>query len=422
MALRLVSWHVAGKPVWPLLAEVDGDIGLLQEASLLFDAWLQRVVPDPAGDWATAGWTGRIWKRRTAVVQVSDRCPIRPAVALTTVGLAGSGEVAISHAGALAVAETSFGDEVITIASLYAPWEYSSSRSIYADTSAHRLLSDLSTLVHNRRGHRAERAGPVGSQRPLSRHHRPTLRTPGVARAPAPDPCVGVDASSSARAFAKPHEVSRPVWTSIPRSASDMEHPGALRFAAAPGDSCAVAGTVDLGLSILSIPGTIEGMTTGTEADVPPATYDRTVFPLVGPDPDFDALVQHLKAMTQPQLVIDDDHRIPLPKPVAEALREVVDSLAQGHAVTIAPHHTTLTTQEAADLLGVSRPTLVKLLEADVIPHTRPGRHRRVRLSDVLGYQHRQQLERDAALDELAAISDEAGLYDQHPPTGPRSS
>lgn len=149
---------------------------------------------------------------------------------------------------------------------------------------------------------------------------------------------------------------------------------------------------------------------------------DHTVFPPVDRDPEFDKLVRHLKAMTQPQLVIGDDDRIPLPREVAEALREVVIALSEGHAVTIAPQHTTLTTQQAADLLGVSRPTLVKLLEDDVIPHTRPGRHRRVRLSDVLDYQRQQRQDRDDALDELAELSADAGLYDRHPATGSRGS
>lgn len=147
---------------------------------------------------------------------------------------------------------------------------------------------------------------------------------------------------------------------------------------------------------------------------------DRTVFPPPDRDPEFDKLVRYLKEMTQPQLVIHDDDRIPLPREVAEVLRSVVFALHDGHAVTIAPQHTTLTTQEAADILGVSRPTLVKLLEDDVIPHTRPGRHRRVRLSDVLDYQGRQRHHRDTALDELAGLSADAGLYDHHPDTGPR--
>jgi excisionase family DNA binding protein len=74
--------------------------------------------------------------------------------------------------------------------------------------------------------------------------------------------------------------------------------------------------------------------------------------------------------------------------------------------------HQRLTTQEAADLLGISRPTLVKLLEAGEIPFEQPGRHRRVRLADVLSYRERASAERRAALDHMVEIADEADLYE----------
>lgn len=79
---------------------------------------------------------------------------------------------------------------------------------------------------------------------------------------------------------------------------------------------------------------------------------------------------------------------------------------------TIAPVHQRLTTQEAADLLGVSRPTVVKLLEAGEIPFEQPGRHRRVRLADVLAYRERASVERRAVLDRMVEIADEADLYE----------
>ncbi len=80
-----------------------------------------------------------------------------------------------------------------------------------------------------------------------------------------------------------------------------------------------------------------------------------------------------------------------VPPELARALRETVLALAHGEAVTLTPHEALLTTQEAADVLGVSRPTLVRLLESGALPFTKPGTHRRVRLEDVLDYaeQHR---------------------------------
>jgi excisionase family DNA binding protein len=93
-------------------------------------------------------------------------------------------------------------------------------------------------------------------------------------------------------------------------------------------------------------------------------------------------------------------------------LRDVVDALARGQAITVAPRDLTLTTQEAADLLGISRPTLVKLLERGEIPFDQPGRHRRVKLTDVLDYQQRARRQRREALRRIVEISEDMGLYD----------
>jgi len=101
-----------------------------------------------------------------------------------------------------------------------------------------------------------------------------------------------------------------------------------------------------------------------------------------------------------------------LPGEVFEVLREVVTALSQGLAITIAPHQTVLSTSEAAQLLGVSRPTLVRLLESGEMPFDKPGRHRRVRLADLLAYQQRSRRGRAALLDQLVADSEDAGLYD----------
>jgi excisionase family DNA binding protein len=90
----------------------------------------------------------------------------------------------------------------------------------------------------------------------------------------------------------------------------------------------------------------------------------------------------------------------------------VVETLSQGLAITIAPHNTMLTTQEAADLLDISRPTLVRLLTDREIPYSVRGRHRRVLLRDVLDYRERTRQERRQTLDEMVAAGEDAGLYD----------
>ncbi|MGW4534217.1 excisionase family DNA-binding protein [Nocardia sp. NPDC004340] len=111
-----------------------------------------------------------------------------------------------------------------------------------------------------------------------------------------------------------------------------------------------------------------------------------------------------------------DGEVVALPAEVVEALRLVARALSEGKAVTVAPLHTTLTTQEAAELLGMSRPTFAKLLDSGAIPFTRPGRHRRVRLTDVLAYREYRRAERSAGLSELTRISEDMGLYEDIPP------
>jgi excisionase family DNA binding protein len=82
-----------------------------------------------------------------------------------------------------------------------------------------------------------------------------------------------------------------------------------------------------------------------------------------------------------------DGTRVPLPEPLYDALLKVAEALSQGLAVTVAPQHMTLSTYQAAEMLGMSRPTLVKLLEEGKLPYEtasdRPGAHRRVKLSAI---------------------------------------
>lgn len=92
-----------------------------------------------------------------------------------------------------------------------------------------------------------------------------------------------------------------------------------------------------------------------------------------------------------------------LPDDLLELISTVLDALSQGQAVTVAPRQTTLSTQQAADLLGISRPTFVRLVESGEIDFSTPGKHRRVNLSDVLEYQERIRTQRREALEEMAA-------------------
>ncbi|HPU40137.1 MAG TPA: helix-turn-helix domain-containing protein [Microthrixaceae bacterium] len=142
-------------------------------------------------------------------------------------------------------------------------------------------------------------------------------------------------------------------------------------------------------------------------------TIERTVLPPTEPLQALAAMLDGLGAEPTTTLSGPNGEHLVLPPEVFEVLRDVVDAMAQGQALTIAPVHQRLSTQEAADLLGVSRPTVVKLLESGEIPFEQPGRHRRVRLADVLAYRERASVERRGALDRMVEIADAADLYER---------
>lgn len=115
----------------------------------------------------------------------------------------------------------------------------------------------------------------------------------------------------------------------------------------------------------------------------------------------------------QAMLVGPDGKQVPIPAELFEVLEEAANVLALGDGISILPYSAKLTTQEAADFLGMSRPTFVKILQSGAIPFEMAGRHRRVTLRDVVDYQDRAQRERRAALAELAKDSIEH--YDKLP-------
>ncbi len=99
--------------------------------------------------------------------------------------------------------------------------------------------------------------------------------------------------------------------------------------------------------------------------------------------------------------------RVELPAEIYRVLRQVVEAMRQNLAVTVAPQTQTLTTQQAADLLGVSRPTVIKLLDEGRIPFERAGTHRRILLRDLLAYREERRAEQYAALEATSVTLDE---------------
>ena len=113
-------------------------------------------------------------------------------------------------------------------------------------------------------------------------------------------------------------------------------------------------------------------------------------------------------------LVDSKGHAVALSQTVQQVLSKVVSLMLKGQAVSILPDQQAITTQRAADLLGMSRPFFIKLLETGTMPYHRVGNQRRVYLKDVLLYAQRREEERQAALDRLSKSAMEAGLYERN--------
>lgn len=114
----------------------------------------------------------------------------------------------------------------------------------------------------------------------------------------------------------------------------------------------------------------------------------------------------------RPAIVSADGSRHEIPDALVEVLAQVAAALSAGMGVNVAPLNAMLTTQEAADFLGVSRPTFVRILDRGAIPMEKPGRHRYVRLSDLLAYQEQAREARSSALDDMVRRSEVDHLYD----------
>ncbi|WPO95348.1 helix-turn-helix domain-containing protein [Buttiauxella sp. HR94] len=120
------------------------------------------------------------------------------------------------------------------------------------------------------------------------------------------------------------------------------------------------------------------------------------------------------KLQTQRISIVGEDdktHTIELPTSAMTMLVEVLGELAAGNAVQIVPVHAELTTQEAANILNVSRPHMVKLLEKGNLPFHKIGRHRRVLFADLMEYKKRRENESLNAMQALADQAQDTGMY-----------
>src|SRR5512140_788077 len=129
-----------------------------------------------------------------------------------------------------------------------------------------------------------------------------------------------------------------------------------------------------------------------------------------------EAQIRDLRRLVQQgrvKLVGPDGHQVEIPEPVHDLLLLILKNLQAGKAVSIVPEHQQLTTQRAADILGVSRPFLIRLLENGDMPFHMVGSHRRIYLRDLLDYKRRRDTARHEAINNMARSEMAAGTYDK---------
>lgn len=124
------------------------------------------------------------------------------------------------------------------------------------------------------------------------------------------------------------------------------------------------------------------------------------------------ATLEQLRSET-PEIEIEDTReKIRIPLSALKLLSRILKEISQGRPVSIIPIATEMTTQAAAELLGCSRPHVVKLLEEGKIEYTKVGKHRRVKYEDVVNYRNKIKSKQKKLIEEVMKLDEESGLYD----------
>lgn len=140
-------------------------------------------------------------------------------------------------------------------------------------------------------------------------------------------------------------------------------------------------------------------------------TYEATIMPQAE-EHQVQELDRLLKLGTPALVGPNEADRLNLPQSVYVLLKDIVRNMQQGKTVLVISEDEELTTQTAANILGMSRPHVVKLLETGRIPFHKTGSHRRLLLKDVMSYSKKRDLERKVTLNKLAKEAFDSGLYD----------
>jgi excisionase family DNA binding protein len=149
-------------------------------------------------------------------------------------------------------------------------------------------------------------------------------------------------------------------------------------------------------------------MTTHAHRQPPPSAQDAAIARLSGQV--LSPFVRQKRPLRLRVREKGQEMPLELPSGAVAMLMEILEAMAAGRGVTLIPENAELTTVQAADVLNVSRPFLIKLLDENRLPHRKVGKHRRIRMEDVVAYRANIDLEREAVLDELAREAQEAGM------------
>lgn len=129
----------------------------------------------------------------------------------------------------------------------------------------------------------------------------------------------------------------------------------------------------------------------------------------------YDTLVSALGELhsENPEIEIEEtSEKIKIPLRALKLLAEILKATSQGKPISIVPIATEVTTQKASELLGCSRPHVVKLLENGKIPYTKVGRHRRVKFEDIMNYKKKMKSIQKELLIDIMKSDEDLGLYD----------
>ena len=129
----------------------------------------------------------------------------------------------------------------------------------------------------------------------------------------------------------------------------------------------------------------------------------------------YDALAATLEELRteNPEIEIEETkEKIKIPILALKLLAKILKATSQGKPISVVPIATEMTTQAAAELVGCSRPHLVKILEEGNIPFTKVGRHRRVKFEDVIEYKNEMKRNQEKHIIEIMRSDEELGLYD----------